>query len=494
MSPGTRAEQAFEGRVESELLQRGWETATGTYDAELGIDTGALWEFIGKTQSGPWRELLELYGGDQGIGMRQFAVRVASEIDSRGVLDVLRQGAEDRGVQMDLAHFQPGVTLASRALEVYNANVLGVARQFHFSHCDPSQSVDFAMFVNGLPVATIELADPSVGQDVGSAIARYRQRDSDDLFFARRTLVHFAVGSDRALIATRLKGKDTQFLPYNVGSAGSGRPGGAGNHRGVRDDGYLVFYLWRDIWQRDNWLEILQWLMHVDAGKTKTRKDSPHTAPRIFPRFHQWHAVQQMVAHAREHGAGHNYLIQHSAGSGTSTTIAWLAHRLSALFDDENKRMFDKIIVISGRVVLDRQLQGIISQLDHRSGVVKPIDEGAVQLAEALEDATSRIVISTLQMYAFVVDKIAEGSMNGRRYAVIINEAHSSQGGAAAAWLTQALGDNAVMDQGEAWDRTRERGPQCSNRADSTQPRLTGMHLLNCVNDLQRPSCPAWRS
>ena len=366
MSPGTQAEQAFEDRVEYELLQRGWETATGTYDAELGIDTGALWEFIGKTQFGSWRELLELYGGDQDTVMRQFALRVASEIDSRGVLDVLRQGVEDRGVQMDLAYFRPGVALAPRALEEYNANVLGVARQFHFSHRDPSQSVDLALFVNGLPVATIELEDPSAGQDAGYAIAQYRQRDPNDLFFARRTLVHFAVDPDRAFITTRLKGKDTQFLPFNVGSAGPGRPGGAGNHRGARDDEYLVSYLWRDIWQRDNWLEILQWFMHVDAENTKTRKVNPHTATRVFPRFHQWHAVQRMVAHAREHGAGHNYLIQHSAGSGTSNTIAWLAHRLSALFDDENKPVFDKIIVTSDRVVLDRQLQGTIVQLDHR--------------------------------------------------------------------------------------------------------------------------------
>jgi type I restriction enzyme, R subunit len=261
MSPGTHAEQVFEDRVEYELLRGSWEKAAGTYNAELGIDTGALWKFIGKTQFEPWRKLLELYGGDQDTVMRQFALRIASEIDSRGVLDVLRQGVKDRGVQMDLAYFRPGAALAPRALEEYNANVLGVARQFHFSHGDPSQSVDFALFVNGLPVATIELEDPNAGQDAGYAIAQYRQRDSNDLFFARRTLVHFAVDPDRAFITTRLKGKDTQFLPFNVGSAGPGRPGGAGNHRGVQDDEYLVSYLWRDIWQRDNWLEILQWFM-----------------------------------------------------------------------------------------------------------------------------------------------------------------------------------------------------------------------------------------
>jgi type I restriction enzyme R subunit len=209
MSPGTRAEQAFEERVEYELLRRGWETATGTYNAELGIHTGALWEFISKTQFEAWREVLELYGGDQDTAMRQFALRVASEIDSRGVLDVLRQGVKDRGVQMDLAYFRPGLTLAAEALEEYTANVLSVARQLHFSHRDPSQSVDLTLFVNGLPVATIELKNPNTGQDAGHAIAQYQQRDPDDLFFAGRTLVHFAVDPDRAFITTRLKGKGT---------------------------------------------------------------------------------------------------------------------------------------------------------------------------------------------------------------------------------------------------------------------------------------------
>jgi type I restriction enzyme, R subunit len=484
MSPGTHTEHAFEDRVEYELLRRGWETATGPYNAELGIHTGALWEFISKTQSKTWRKLLELNGGDQNVAMRQFALRVASEIDSRGVLDVLRQGVKDRGVQMDLAYFRPGLALAADALEEHTANVLSVARQFHFSHRDPSQSVDLTLFVNGLPVATIELKNPNTGQDAGHAITQYQQRDPDDLFFARRTLVHFAVDPERAFITTQLKGKDTQFLPFNVGSAGPGKAGGAGNQRGVQDDEYLASYLWQDIWQCDNWLEILQRFMHVDAGNTKTGKVNPHTATGVFPRFHQWHAVQQMVAHAREHGAGNNYLIQHSAGSGTSNTIAWLAHQLSALLDDDNKPVFDKVIVITDRVVLDRQLQWTIFQFDHAPGAVKRIDEGSAQLAEALEDATSKIVISTLQMYSFVVDKIAGASLNGRRYAVIINEAHSSQSGAGAARLKQALGANAVVDEDEDEDEasyyTRLRGlqPNLSYFAFTATPKPRTLELF----------------
>jgi len=463
MSPGAHTERAFEDRIEYELLRHGWETASGLYSAEMGIQTGALWEFVGQTQIKRWNKLIELHGGDPDVAQRQFALRVASEIDSRGVLDVLRQGVKDRGVQIDLAYFRPGHTLAEGALDEYNANILTVARQLHFSFRDPILSVDMAFFVNGLPVATAELKNPNTGQNAGHAIAQYRDRDPNDLFFAKRTLVHFAVDPDRAFITTRLKGRDTEFLPFNVGSNGAGRAGGAGNSPPVRAIDYSVSYLWDDIWQRDNWLEILQRFVHVQSSDRKTGQVNPHTSPRIFPRFHQWHAVQELVKDARESGAGRSYLVEHSAGSGKSNTIAWLAHRLSNLFGDDNQPVFHKVIVITDRVVLDRQLQRTIFQFDHTPGVVKKIDVDSAQLADALEDATSKIIISTLQMYPYVLDKIAEAGLGGQRYAVIIDEAHSSQGGDAAARLKQALGVNAVPmeeDEDPAEYMTRVRGPQ----------------------------------
>jgi type I restriction enzyme, R subunit len=463
MSAGALRERAFEDRVAYELLQRGWAGATGLYSAELGLETGALWEFVSRTQMKRWNRLLQLHGGDQDTAMRQFALRVASEIDSRGVLDVLRQGVKDRGVQVDLAYFRPGHTLAANALDEYNANILTVARQLHFSYRDPSLSVDLAFFVNGLPVATVELKNPMTGQGTDQAIAQYRERDPNDPFFARRTLVHFAVDPDRAFISTRLRGQETQFLPFNVGTNGPGNSGGAGNPRSVSDTVYDVSYLWIDIWERHNWLEILQRFVHVQATDAKAGKVNPHTSARIFPRFHQWHAVQRMVNDAREGGAGHNYLVEHSAGSGKSNTIAWLAHRLSNLFDAGNQAVFHKVIVITDRVVLDRQLQRTIFQFDHTPGVVKKIDVDSAQLAEALEDSTSKIIISTLQMYPYLLGKIAGAELGGRRYAVIIDEAHSSQGGDAAARLKQALGANAVPaedDEDPAEYYTRVRGPQ----------------------------------
>jgi len=483
MSPGVYTERAFEDRVEYELLRLGWDIATGLYSAELGVDTGDLWLFISRTQMKRWNKLLELHGGVQDIAMRQFALRVASEIDSRGVLDVLRQGVKDRGVQIDLAYFRPGHTLAEGALDEYNANILGIRRQLHFSFRDPSLSVDMAFFVNGLPVATAELKNPNTAQNADHAIVQYRGRDPNDLFFAKRTLVHFAVDPDRAFVTTRLRGRDTEFLPFNVGSRGPGKAGGGGNPTPVRNNDYSVSYLWDDIWQRDNWLEILQRFIHIQASDKKTGKLNPHTSPRIFPRFHQWHAVQELVKDARAQGAGHNYLVEHSAGSGKSNTIAWLAHRLSSLFDDSNQPVFHKVIVITDRIVLDRQLQRTIFQFDHTPGVVKKIEVDSAQLAAALEDATSKIIISTLQMYPYVLDKIADAGLGGQRYAVIIDEAHSSQGGDAAARLKQALGVNAApmeADEDPAEYLTRVRGPQpnLSYFAFTATPKFSTLKLF----------------
>ena len=500
MSPGALGEQAFEDRIERELLRGGWKSGQRTYRSELGIDTGELVRFLGATQGKSWAKLIQLHGGDPDVAQQQFGLRVASEIDARGVLDVLRQGVKDRGVSIALAYFRPGLLLAANALDEYNQNILTVERQLHFSAVHPSQSVDLAFFVNGLPVASVELKNRNTGQSAeDEAIKQYRDRDPNDLFFARRTLVHFAVDPDRALITTRLRGQDTQFLPFNVGSKGPGNDGGAGNPGTVRDDVYAVSYLWEDIWQRDNWLEILQRFIHIEATDKRKVKINPHTSPRIFPRFHQWHAVQAMVKHAREHGAGRNYLIQHSAGSGKSNTIAWLSHRLSNLFGDDHQPVFHKVIVITDRVVLDRQLQRTIFQFDHTPGVVKKIEQDSAQLAAALVDSTSKIIISTLQMYPYLLDKITGAELGTHRYAVIIDEAHSSQGGDAAARLKEALGANAAEgedDEDAATYHARVRGPQAnlSYFAFTATPKSSTLKLFGTFDpDKVNPSNPAER-
>ena len=478
MSPGVHTEFAFEERVEYKLLRRGWIRGPRMYDAELGLATAELWEFVGKTQVKRFEKLIELHGGDQATAMRAFAIRVANEIDVRGVLDVLRYGVKDRGVLVDLCYFRPGLLIAKDALKEYDANVLSVARQLHFSARDAAQSVDLAFFVNGLPVASVELKNPMTGQSVNHAIAQYRRRDPNEMFFAKRTLVHFAVDPDLAFVTTRLCGGDTEFLPFNVGSAGAGHSGGAGNPASVRND-YSVSYLWENIWERDNWLEILQRYLHV---QTTGPKDNPHAAPRIFPRYHQWDAVHRMVADARERGAGQDYLIEHSAGSGKSNTIAWLSHRLSTLFSDTNEQVFHKVIVITDRTVLDRQLQRTIYQFDHTPGVVMRIDEDAAQLAAALEDSTSKIIISTLQKFPFVLGKIVGAELGDKRYAVIVDEAHSSQGGDAAARLRQAIGagNEGLPDETplEYLGRMRRKQPNLSYFAFTATPTSRTLNLF----------------
>ncbi|MEU8110859.1 DEAD/DEAH box helicase family protein [Micromonospora sp. NPDC048947] len=435
MSAHVYKEQAFEATIEAELLGHGWHRGLSNgYRPDLGLDTGELDTFIGATQKKEFDRLIAAYG-DLATAQREFAKRVAVEIDKRGALDVLRNGVKDRGVTIQLCYFRPGHTLAVGALDEYQANRLTVVRQLRYS-AKTAGELDLGLFVNGIPIATAELKNTLTGQDVEDAKRQYRKdRDAKELIFARRTLVHFAVDPHLVFLSTRLAGEQTRFLPFNVGSNGPGVSGGAGNPPAPAD-GYQTSYLWRQVWQRENLLELLQRFVHVEAPKKG--KAIPHVSPLIFPRYHQWHAVRRMVEHATDHGAGHNYLIEHSAGSGKSNTIAWLAHRLSTLHDADNQPVFEKAIVITDRVVLDRQLQDTIYQFDHVAGVVKKIDEDSQQLANALTGSTVRVIITTLQKFPFVLDKVAK--LGQRRYAVIIDEAHSSQSGESANALKKALG------------------------------------------------------
>jgi type I restriction enzyme, R subunit len=485
MNASDIGEKYFEDRAERELLKHGWLASQEKFNAELGLNIDELYQFIDATQAKNWKRLVGFYGGDTATAGRQFAQRLAAEVDARGVLDVLRQGVRDRGVQIDLAYFRPGHTLATDALAEYEANVLTVARQVQYSARNRRLSLDLALFVNGLPVATVELKNPSTRQNVDDAITQYRiNRDPSELFFAKRALVHFAVDPDLVFVATRLQGKDTQFLPFNVGSNGAGLSGGAGNPpASPGSDAYPVAYLWQEIWQRDNWLELLHRYVHVESSDRKGVRVNPHSSTRIFPRYHQWHAVQRLVGHAREHGAGHSYLIQHSAGSGKSNTIAWLAHRLSNLFDAENRIVFHKTIVITDRLVLDRQLQHTIFQFDHTPGVVKKINEDSAQLAAALEDATSKVVITTQQKFDFVLDKVKDLDLAGKRYAVVIDEAHSSQGGETSTQIHKAVGSKATpREEGESPAeysvRVRGKQPNLSYFAFTATPKSSTLKLF----------------
>ncbi|MGI8711358.1 MAG: type I restriction endonuclease, partial [Acidimicrobiales bacterium] len=249
-------EEAFEAAVEAHLLFHGWVQGTAShYRRDVGLDTAVLFEFIGATQAEKWERLLQLHGGAERT-QAAFAKRLASEIDSRGTVDVLRRGVEDLGVKIRLAYFKPAHELTPELRSLYEANRLVVTRQVHHSESNPADSVDVLLSVNGLPVATAEVKNQVTGQGVEQAKRQYRKdRNPRDLLFARRAIVHFAVDQDLVFLTTRLAGDATEFLPFNQGSGGPGRPGGKGNP--VNPDGYRTGYLWERVWQRDNWLDLL---------------------------------------------------------------------------------------------------------------------------------------------------------------------------------------------------------------------------------------------
>ncbi|MBA2283370.1 MAG: type I restriction endonuclease [Actinomycetota bacterium] len=404
------------------------------YDPVRGLDGVELFTFLGATQIDEWHELLKRYGGDPDTAQAKFKDRLAAELDKRGVVDVLRHGVVDQGVTIRLAYFKPAHDLSPKLVAGYAANRLTVTRQLRYAP-GSGKALDVALFVNGILVATAELKNPLTGQGVEHAVGQYRtDRDSKDRVLAR-AVVHFAVDPQRVAMTTRLAGVDTRFLPFN-----RGRHIGAGNP--PNPDGHATSYLWEQVWERHAWLDLLGRFVHVE----KPSKGSKKPALVIFPRFHQWDAVRRLEAAARDEGAGRSYLVQHSAGSGKSNTIAWLAHRLSTLHAGDTK-VFDKVIVITDRVVLDRQLQETIFQFEHAHGVVERIDASSQQLATALTGEQARIVITTLQKFPFVLDKV--GALPDRRYAVVIDEAHSSQTGEAAKELRRVLGHGVVRPDAE---------------------------------------------
>ncbi len=352
---GVHTEAAFESAIESHLLADGWAKGTASnYRRDLGLDTAVLFKFIVATQPKEWDRLVGLQGGAT-QAQHKFSHRLAAEINARGTIDVLRRGVEDLGVKISLAFFAPAHDLTPVLRDLYDANQLVVTRQVRHSESNTQDSVDVLLSLNGLPVATAELKNQLTGQNVEHAKTQYRtDRNPKDLLFAKRTVVHFAVDQDLVFLTTRLAGGDTSFLPFNQGTGGSGREGGKGNP--TSGTGYSTAYLWQEVWQRDNWLDLLHRFVHDQkaTGKGKTKKAKAQDRKRVFPRYHQWDVVRRLGAHTAGHGPGRNYLLQHSAGSGKSNSIAWLAHRLSTLHTPAgsdtsglggSQKVFHKVVV-----------------------------------------------------------------------------------------------------------------------------------------------------
>jgi len=461
MSGPRHSESAFETVIEAHLLQNGYVTiAREGFDRERAIFPETVLAFVRQTQPKEWAKLEALHGEKTG---EQILGDLCKWMDQNGALATLRHGFKCYGRTLHAAFFKAAHELNPELEARYAANRLGLTRQLHFSPRS-EKSLDVTLSLNGIPIATVELKNPLTGQRVEDARRQYkRDRDPrEPIFeFKRRTLVHFAADTESVLMTTRLAGTATHFLPFNKGC-----DGGAGNPPDPVGRTYRTAYLWEEVLQRDSLLDLLARFVHLQIDEKRDdqgRKVKIETM--IFPRYHQLQAVRQLVEAARSEGVGHNYLVEHSAGSGKSNTIGWLTHRLASLHDAANKRVFDSVIVVTDRVVLDQQLQDTIYQFEHKRGVVQRIDESSRQLAEALENAVP-VIITTLQKFPFVsrqLLKLAEergesgtGTLTTRRCAVIIDEAHSSQGGETATDLREVLGGEGLRD--EAKKRAADEG------------------------------------
>ena len=453
-------EKVFEANIEAHLLGAGWVSVDPTtYDRKRGLFPDEVIAFVEASQPKAWAQLVTRHGGES-AAREKFVTVVQQQVDHRGTLDVLRNGVKDSGVPVKLCYFKPASGLNDEMQRKYDANRLGVVRQLHHSESNPRDSLDLALVVNGLPVASAELKNPLSGQGIEHAMAQYRSdRNPADLIFASRMLVHFAVDPHAVAMTTRLAGAATRFLPFNQGSAGPGHPGSAGNPPvDPASGGYQSAYLWEQVWQRDAWLDLLGTFLHVSDGTV------------LFPRFHQWHAVRSILDATRRDGAGVDRLIQHSAGSGKSNTIAWTAHSLSRLHGEDDTPIFDKVVVITDRTVLDRQLQETVAGLEHTPGTIVRIDKNSAQLKEALEGNAARVIITTLQKFPVVVElakkAAAEGETSevaGKRFAVIVDEAHSSTGGDGMKKLKGVLRGNDRLEAEEAAQAEAEEAEEAND-------------------------------
>jgi type I restriction enzyme R subunit len=455
----TTSEYAFETVIERELLKGGYQPVpAGSFDREDALFPVEVLGFIRETQPEEWRKLETLLGEKTSD---QVLSDLCKWMDAEGSLSTLRHGFKCYGRRLRVGYFKAAHELNPELEARYASNRVGITRQLHYS-TKSEKSLDVVLSLNGIPVVTVELKNPLSGQTVEDACRQYKSdRDPRERVFEfkKRTLVHFAADTEAVWMTTRLAGPATQFLPFNKGC-----DGGAGNPPDAGSRTYRTAYLWQEVLERNSLLDLLARFIHLQIDERRDEQGrKAKVESMVFPRYHQLQAVRLLVDAARREGVGNNYLIEHSAGSGKSNTIGWLSHRLASLHDAQNQRVFDSVIVVTDRVVLDKQLQDTIYQFEHKRGVVEKVEERSRQLAEALENAVP-VIITTLQKFPFVsrqLLKMAEergengtGTLPTRKCAVIIDEAHSSQGGETAAELRAVLGGEGLRE--EARERAAE--------------------------------------
>lgn len=420
-------EKRFESDIEAFFLSAagGYTKCEDEYDPKLGLYPDTLIRFIQTSQPKAWQRFVNMNAVDP---VRKFCAAFNNACDMNGVLDVLRHGFKHRGVPFKVCYFMPESSLNQTDADNYKQNIFHCIRQWHYS-VENRNSVDMILAVNGIPVFAFELKNQFTGQSVENAKHQWKNdRDPREICFQfnKRILAYFCVDLNQAWMTTKLAGEHTYFLPFNQGSNGAGNDGGKGNP--ANPDGYPTDYLWKKVFQADSMMDIIQKFISLQGDRL------------IFPRYHQMDVVRKLISDVKTNGVGHNYLIQHSAGSGKSNSIAWLAYRLASLHDDENRAIYSSVIVVTDRTVLDAQLQATISGFDHTIGTVETIGEGknSQNLKQALNDGV-RIIVTTLQKFPVIFEEVDEA--NGRNFAIICDEAHSSQTGSSAQKLKTALAD-----------------------------------------------------
>lgn len=469
MTPEDLKEKCLEADIERYLLTEGGYTKgnQATYDKEKALDLDTLIAFISDSQPKEWEKFVRKYGDK---AKAQLYKTMQADILNYGLIHTLRTGINDYGIKLKLCFFAPTSSLNPELTEKYQKNILQCTRQFVYSN-DVKNSIDMVLSLNGIPIIALELKNQFTNQDINDSIEQWKnyRNPKEPLFhFDNRILAYFGCDLYEAAMATELKGQKTYFMPFNQGSNGAGNVGGAGNPQAEGDE-YVTSYLWRDVLRRDMLLAILQrYIMRQKEQKMsiiidkhgKEKEKTEESEKIIFPRYHQLDVVEKLIHDTAEKGSGTNYLIQHSAGSGKSNSIAWLTYRLSSLHDKDNKNIFKGVFVVTDRRVLNKQLQDTILGFEHVEGTVTTITEKDANASEKLRDAINNdstgIVITTLQRFPQIYEQITKHS--GNRYAVVVDEAHSSQSGKSAEKLKAALADTdeALKEMAEWEDKTVE--------------------------------------
>lgn len=446
------SEYYFEKELERSLIEDGGyvKGTSKEYDKDKALLTSDVIKFIQETQPSIWQRLSKA----QGDGAADYILKdLVRALDDVGSLAVLRQGFRCYGKTIRMAYFAPNSQISDLTQKQYDANILKVTRQIKTEF---NEIPDVVLSVNGIPIVTIELKNEMSASNwcVEDAKSQYKyeRNAKGKLFdFKKRTLVHFAVDTEEVFMTTKLDGDSTYFLPFNLGNnGGKGNPLIEGNLR--------TAYLWEEVLTRDSLMDIIRRFLHLSIEEKKIKTASGtgfHYVTKetmIFPRYHQLDVVRKLTKHSVDNGAGHNYLVQHSAGSGKSNSIAWLAHHLASMHDKNNEKVFNSIIVVTDRLVLDRQLQDTITQFEHKDGVIERIDKDSHQLAKAIASNVP-IIITTIQKFPYVMKAIQTQRKKGtnidlttkdKRFALIVDEAHSSQSGETATELRKVLNQDGI--------------------------------------------------